>query len=136
VVPAAIVAGVIVKNKIFLIIFTLVCFFALASCGVSSMLPSLGGSGTNVAANTQVGKENRQSAVSFEEKTTTNAGRDVITTEVLDPVNTGAVEDFSISNQNIPPWVMLLLILGWLLPSPTEIWRGFLQAIRVIRGKE
>ena len=85
-----------------------------------------GGSGTNVNSNAQIGKENRQTGVSFEEETTTNAGRDVIQTEILkeNPVNTGMVENLLIKNQNIPPWVMLLLILGWLLPTPTEIALG------------
>jgi hypothetical protein len=27
----------------------------------------------------------------------------------------------------VPAWVILLLILGWLLPSPQEIVRGFLK---------
>lgn len=40
-----------------------------------------------------------------------------ISTESLSGgVNTTYVED-------IPPWVVLLLILGWLCPSPTEMYR-------------
>lgn len=40
-----------------------------------------------------------------------------ISTESLSGgVNTTYVED-------IPPWVIMLLILGWLLPSHTEIYR-------------
>ena len=107
----------------------LVLFFFLSGCGLSTLsglMSGGGGSGTNVNSNAQIGKENRQTGVSFEEETTTNAGRDVIQTEILkeNPVNTGMVEDLLIKNQNIPPWVMLLLILGWLLPTPTEIFRS------------
>ena len=40
-----------------------------------------------------------------------------ISTESLSGgVNTTYIED-------IPPWVLMLLILGWLLPSHTEIYR-------------
>ena len=107
----------------------LVLFLFLSGCGLSTLsglMSGGGGSGTNVNSNAQIGKENRQTGVSFEEETTTNAGRDVIQTEILkeNPVNTGMVEDLLIKNQNIPPWVMLLLILGWLLPTPTEIALG------------
>ena len=107
----------------------LVLFLFLSGCGLSTLsglMSGGGGSGTNVNSNAQIGKENRQTGVSFEEETTTNAGRDVIQTEILkeNPVNTGMVEDLLIKNQNIPPWVMLLIILGWLLPTPTEIFRS------------
>jgi hypothetical protein len=45
----------------------------------------------------------------------------------------GSVGSFNISNQDIPVWVILLLILGWVLPSPQEIWRGFLKTITLGR---
>lgn len=35
------------------------------------------------------------------------------------------------------PLMLVLLVLGWLLPSPSEIWRGFLNSINfLIRGKK
>jgi hypothetical protein len=49
-------------------------------------------------------------------------------------VNTEKVDSITINE--IDPWILLLLVLGWLLPSPQEIWNGFLRMIRVIRGKE
>ncbi len=30
---------------------------------------------------------------------------------------------------NTDPVLLLLLIIGWLLPSPVEIWRGFLRLL-------
>jgi hypothetical protein len=54
----------------------------LASCSSLNPVGLLTGGGTNVAANTQLGKENKQAVVTYEEETTTSAGRDVITTEV------------------------------------------------------
>ena len=94
----------------------LVLILLLSSCGLSSFIPA---GGTNVAANTQLGKENKQAVVTNEEETNNNAGRDIVTE--TKEVEAGPVEKLTISNQNIPPWVMMLLLLGWLLPTPTQI---------------
>ena len=94
----------------------LVLTLLLSSCGLTSLLPT---GGTNVAANTQLGKENKQAVVTYEEEENNNAGRDIITE--TKEVEAGPVERLLINNQNIPPWVMLLLLLGWLLPTPTQI---------------
>jgi hypothetical protein len=88
----------------------LILILALSGCG-GLPLGMLGG-GTNVAANTQVGRENRQTAVAFEERV--EAGRDVVQKEV----ETGQVETLTVNNQDIPPWVLLLALIGWLLPTP------------------
>ena len=97
---------------------------ALAGCGALP-LGMLGG-GPNVAANVQAGRENRQTAVGFEERV--EAGRDVIQKEV----ETGQVDSLTINNEEIPPWVLLVALLGWLLPSPGEIGRGL---YRLLGGK-
>lgn len=65
--------------------------------------------GTNVAANTQIGRENNQ--IAYQNTT-----------------DTGPVEELHI--QQIPPWVLIALILGWLAPSPGEIGRGLSNLIR------
>tara|TARA_R100001510_G_scaffold44371_1_gene40908 strand:- start:458 stop:829 length:372 start_codon:yes stop_codon:yes gene_type:complete len=102
----------------------------LSGCGLST-LGLLGGSdGPTVNSNAQIGAENRQSVMSVEN--TTSAGRDIVTKEV----ETGRVESLDIINTNIPPWVMLLLILGWLLPTPTEIIRGFNNFILTLFGRK
>jgi hypothetical protein len=52
-------------------------------------------------------------------QTTRNeAGRDVNTAQVQ-------ADTAEVTIQETPPWVVLLLILGWLLPSPNEIGRWF-----------
>lgn len=94
----------------------LVLILLLSSCGLTSFIPA---GGTNVAANTQLGKENKQAVVTNEEETNNNAGRDIVTE--TKEVEAGPVEKLLIKNQNIPPWVMMLLLLGWLLPTPTQI---------------
>ena len=108
----------------------------LSSCGLST-LGLLGGSGgPTVNSNAQVGKENRQSVVSVEQKEEVTAGRDVVQTEIIKEVETGRVENLDITNTNIPPWVILLLILGWLLPTPTEIVRGTTDFILRLFGRK
>ena len=101
----------------------------LSSCGLTSLPFFSGGGGPTVNSNAQIGKENKQAVVTYEEEETNNAGRDVIKTEVLKEVETGTVEELKISNTNIPVWVILLLILGWLLPTPTQIGQGLYQIL-------
>ncbi len=108
----------------------------LSGCGLSTLL-SLGGSGgPTVNSNAQIGKENRQSVLSVEQSEEVSAGRDVIQTEIIKEVETGSVGSLDIINTNIPPWVMLLLILGWLLPTPTEIGRGIMNFILTLFGRK
>jgi len=101
----------------------------LSSCGLTNLPFFGGGGGPTVNSNAQIGKENRQAAVSYEQEDNYNAGRDVITTEVIKEVETGTVEELKISNTNIPIWVILLLILGWLLPTPTQIGQGLYKIL-------
>jgi len=114
----------------------LVLCLLLSGCGIMSWLPFGGSSGTSVNSNAQIGKENRQSVVSVEQTEEITAGRDVVQTEIKKEVETGKVENLDIINTNIPPWVMLLLILGWLLPTPTEIARGFMNFILTLFGRK
>ena len=108
----------------------------LSGCGLSTLM-SLGGSGgPTVNSNAQIGKENRQSVLSVEQSEEVSAGRDVIQTEIIKEVETGSVGSLDIINTNIPPWVMLLLILGWLLPTPTEIGRGIMNFILTLFGRK
>lgn len=90
----------------------------LAGCSTLGALSSLGG-GPTVNSNAQVGKENTQQVVAAQENSEINASS-VIQNEI----------------QDIPPWVMLLLILGWILPSPSEIWRGFINTILILIGRK
>ena len=78
----------------------------LTGCSTLGAISSLGG-GPTVNSNAQ-GKENTQQVVATQENTEISAAS-VVQNEI----------------QDIPPWVMLLLILGWILPSPKEIWVGF-----------
>lgn len=102
----------------------------MSGCGLNP-LGLLGGSGggPTVNSNAQVGKENKQAVVTYEQEETTSAGRDIITTEVLKEVEAGPVENLDITNTNIPPWVILVLLLGWVLPTPTQIGRALYNLV-------
>jgi len=110
-------------------VISLCLILLLSSCGLSSLPFFSGGGGPTVNSNAQIGKENKQAAVTYEEEDNYNAGRDVITTETVKEVETGTVEELTISNTNIPVWVMVLLILGWLLPTPTQMGLALYQVI-------
>lgn len=99
----------------------------LSGC-LGSPLSLLSGGGPNVAANVQAGAENNQTGAQV---------GDIIKAETVNSgvSPSGSVGSFNISNQDIPMWVILLLILGWVLPSPQEIWRGLLKTITLGRYK-
>jgi hypothetical protein len=107
----------------------LVLTLLLSSCGLTGLPFFSGGGGPTVNSNAQIGKENKQAVVTYEQEETTSAGRDVITTEVLKEVEAGPVDTLKINNTNIPPWVLLVLLLGWILPTPTQIGRAIYHAV-------
>lgn len=103
---------------------------SLSGCSMlSSLIPSPG-----VNANVQAGKENTQQAVVNQE----NIKGENVTVSKVEGGNSMEVKEIGALHQNIqniPPWVLLLLVLGWLLPSPQEIWTGLMNLIfRVKRG--
>ena len=104
-----------------------------ASCSGLNPLGFLTG-GTNVAANTQVGKTNTQTIgttkvqESRTEFTDTTVERYEQTQDQENTVKTDSVQNLTINE--IPVWVILLLILGWLLPTPTQIGQGIISLFR------
>ena len=94
----------------------------LSSCSQLNPLSFLSGGGTNVAANTQIGKENSQ-----------NVGVNTTFRPVIRPE--GDVEEVNQDNSTtkiteVDPLLLLLLVLGWLAPSPNEIGRGFIRLFK------
>jgi len=94
---------------------------SLSSCSQLTSLIPLGG-GTNVAANTQIGKENTQTIG------INNSTRPVLRPE--GPVDTVVQDNSTTKNTEIDPLLLLLLIVGWLAPSPSEMGRGILKLFR------
>jgi len=103
---------------------------------VSKLMGGGKSSGPTVNADVQVGKNNTKALVSNSESTDTKAGDNAVITNTkvesqLAP--SGNVDSINVMNQDIPLWMILLLVLGWILPSPIEIWRGFLKTITLGR---
>jgi hypothetical protein len=103
----------------------------IVSCGpISTFLPT---GGTNVAANTQIGKTNTQTV-----GTTNNTDAGIRTegnvetiTQDFDSGNKVATERVdNLTINETPIWVILLLLLGWLLPTPTQIGEALVQVFR------
>ena len=106
---------------------TLLVILMIAGCSPVG-LPL--GKGTNVAANTQIGRENTQTVGQdsrFQPEVKTEAPIETVE-QSSNEIRTGAVENIQVTN--IPPWVILLLIIGWLLPSPGEIGRSIATLFR------
>lgn len=104
-------------------VFSLIFFLLVASCTPLDLL--LGG--PNVAANVQAGKENTQQIVANQQ--TTQAGRDVV--QQTSPVVADNIQEVNI--QQTPLWIITLLILGWLFPSPNEIARWIRGTFATLR---
>lgn len=85
----------------------------LTSCSaldVAKTAMGVGGSGPSLEVDTTVG--DKEEAV---------VGRVGDSTEIASESITGGINTTNI--QDIPPWVLLLLVLGWMLPSPSEMYR-------------
>ena len=108
-------------------LIALIAILTVSGC-TSGALSLLTGGGPNVAANTQIGKENNQGV----NTTITTTSRPELRPE--GPVE-NVTQDNS-TNTNVSPWIILLLIIGWLAPSPSEMGRGVLNMILAIRGKK
>lgn len=93
----------------------------LSSCGLTSLIPT---AGTNVAANTQIGKENNQGINTSIDRSV----RPVLRPE--GPVETVQQDNSTTNISEVDPLLLLLLVLGWLAPSPSEIGRGILKLFR------
>lgn len=90
---------------------SLVLVFVLMLTGCTS-LPKLGGTAVNT--NAQVGQENTQQVVASQENI--EGGKTEAT------VASGYVQ--SVDARTYDPLLVLLLILGWLLPTPSQIGNG------------
>jgi hypothetical protein len=79
----------------------------------------LTGGGPNLAANVQAGQTNSQTVgtTRITDQRTNNGDVNSVESEVFaDKVD-------KVTVNQVQPWIVLLLLLGWLLPSPGEIAR-------------
>ena len=106
------------------LLLLLLVLTSTVNCSSLSPLSLLTGGGPNVAANTQIGKENKQGI----NTTIDNSVRPVARPEA--PVDTIDQSNNTTNNNNVDPLLLLLLIIGWLAPSPSEIGRGLLKLFK------
>ena len=94
-------------------------------------LSLLTGGGPNVAANTQLGQQNTQTVGSSETVKTDirEVAGDVSLSNDKASGKTSS-GNVVVNNTNIDPLILLLLVLGWLLPSPQEMIRTIVNAFK------
>lgn len=100
-------------------LYTLLLYTVLTGCaalGATSVLTDALSPSDGVSVEAQVGKENTKQIVGQQNETTNDVGGDQNTVTV--------------TNQNIPIWYIVILIAGWLLPSPNELWNWATKVIR------
>ena len=111
----------------------LLVLMLMVSCS-KGPLSLLTGGGPNVAANIQAGQTNTQTLgttnnIAPSVSIRPNARVDSIDQSMTDTkVATDKVDEITINET--PPWIILLLILGWLLPTPQEIARSIVNLFR------
>lgn len=119
--------GLSLRTPLLLLVFS---GMVLAGCG-GSPLSLLTGGGPNVAANVQAGKTNNQTIGTTkvtEQKIVRPQARDIRQTSDTNKVRAESVKTVVVNE--VPTWVMLLLILGWLFPSPGEIGRSLYNLLK------
>jgi hypothetical protein len=105
------------------LLLLLLVLTSTVSCS-SGALGVLTGGGPNVAANTQVGKTNTQTigtTNNVEQRLEVGVAERINQANDNNKVKADSVQTVVVNE--VPVWVILLLLLGWLLPSPNEMGR-------------
>jgi hypothetical protein len=105
------------------LLLLLLVLTSTVSCS-SGALGILTGGGPNVAANTQVGKTNTQTigtTNNVEQRLEVGVAERINQANDNNKVKADSVQTVVVNE--VPVWVILLLLLGWLLPSPNEMGR-------------
>jgi hypothetical protein len=120
---------------------------SVSGCSTMSVLKSLNPfSDSGVSIDAQIGKENTNqyglvakgettstsgTGISLGSKTTGITARSIETSVTAETQNSIKAENsvIDITNKitNIPVWVLLLLLLGWVLPTPMHIVRSIVE---------
>jgi hypothetical protein len=115
------------------LLLLLLVLTSTASCS-KGPLSLLTGGGPNIAANVQAGKTNTQTVGTTNNIAPTVSVRPNARVDNIDQSNrTSKVASERVETvvvNEVPVWVVLLLILGWLLPSPNEIGRWIRSLFR------
>lgn len=103
---------------------TLILCLNLAACGtpVGKLAGAMSG-GPNVAANVQAGKTNAQTfgAAKFtDQRVSRSEARSIELSAGRTGVRSESVQTVVV-NEGAKPWLLLLALIGWLLPTPAQI---------------
>lgn len=102
------------------LVWPLVLIGTIGLAGCSQIPNFLLGGGPNVAANTQLGETNNQTLGTTEiTSIEVKDSQSVSIENDKQELKTDKVDNVTINKTE--PWVILLLLLGWLLPSPSQI---------------
>lgn len=71
-----------------------------------------------------MGKENTQQIVASQTKQ--EAGRDIVSKQV----EAQSIEKLTITNQQIPAWLLVVGLIGWILPTPYQIAQWILSLFK------
>ena len=116
-------------NKATIVALAVSSAFVLTSCSPLSWIPGIGGGNSGpsfTSVGTQMAAEANQQIVA-DQSNIRSEGGDIEVNELEDTVTTRDVDSLRIFNQDIPPWVIIALVLGWLAPSPSEMGRGLMS---------
>lgn len=114
------------------LLFLLVLTGLVSAC--QNPLSLLTGGGPNVAANTQIAKTATQtlgsSTVTGDQNVSGSTGKINQTQNQTNRILADNVDKITVNET--PVWVILLLILGWLLPTPNQIARTIIEWLKKI----
>jgi len=79
-----------------------------------------------VSVEAQVGKTNEKvTGIKSEGDTVVGMKKTNTAEYVVEDSKYGSIKATNVNvDEQVPVWIWLLMVLGWLLPSPQEIWKG------------
>lgn len=112
------------SSRLLLLLLVLTSTVSCSSLGPLSLLT---GGGPNVAANTQVGRENNQ-GINIKTTTQPTLRPENNIEAPVDTINQNVTQTTDI-DRTLIIWLVLIGLLGWLLPTPSQIGRAILDAV-------
>lgn len=116
----------------------LVVFLFLSSCSGLPLGLLTGGGGTNAAANVQAGKTNNQT-VGMSEQTSQEIKVETVQGTIQQSKDSNSVRTERVENltiNQIPVWAILLILLGWILPTPQQMVKEVMQWFGFTKHKQ
>lgn len=120
----------------------LMCILLLTGCQALGLISALSPASGGIEASAQVGEEaNQQVIVGDQVKTEIDVEAETanvshVRQDQATESNIETLQSYVVNNVAAAPmFIWILMILGWILPSPNEMWKGLLNFIKVARNK-